>query len=162
MAGKYRKKPVTIEALYLRHGITPSEIREFYPEAVVSFSNTATLSVLISTLEGVMTARLGDWIIKGVAGEFYPCKDEIFKATYEMAETFTVDDVLEEAQTSLIGMEIVVRKLKDREDEGQVRIRLVGNEQDHYMTFLDVEQLDHIINGLQQAKSEVYGGGYSA
>lgn len=40
-------------------------------------------TLLIQTLEGVMEARPGDWIIKGVAGEFYPCKPDIFEATYE-------------------------------------------------------------------------------
>ena len=40
-------------------------------------------TLAISTLEGTMQARLGDWIIKGVAGEFYPCKLDIFEATYE-------------------------------------------------------------------------------
>ena len=40
----------------------------------------------INTLEGRMTAQVGDWIIKGVAGEFYPCKPDIFEATYEAVE----------------------------------------------------------------------------
>ena len=40
----------------------------------------------ISTLEGVMTATIGDWIIKGVQGEFYPCKPDIFEKTYELVE----------------------------------------------------------------------------
>ena len=43
--------------------------------------------VLIPTLEGVMTASLGDWIIKGVQGEFYPCKPDIFAATYTLVVT---------------------------------------------------------------------------
>ena len=40
----------------------------------------------IQTLEGVMTASLGDWIIKGVSGEFYPCKPDIFEKTYQLVE----------------------------------------------------------------------------
>jgi hypothetical protein len=43
------------------------------------------LEVHIQTLEGEMVARLGDWVIKGVMGEFYPCKPDIFDATYEEA-----------------------------------------------------------------------------
>ena len=43
------------------------------------------LPVVITTLEGEMTASPGDWIIKGVKGEFYPCKPDIFEATYEPA-----------------------------------------------------------------------------
>lgn len=42
--------------------------------------------IVIETLEGDITASLGDWIIKGVKGEFYPCKPDIFDATYEPAE----------------------------------------------------------------------------
>jgi len=43
------------------------------------------MSVVIHTLEGDMKANMGDWIIKGVKGEFYPCKPDIFEATYEAA-----------------------------------------------------------------------------
>lgn len=58
---KYRKKPVVIEAYQ------------------------CTVRVSISTLEGTMTAQPGDWIITGVKGEQYPCKPDIFAATYEPA-----------------------------------------------------------------------------
>ena len=44
--------------------------------------------ILISTLEGEMLANSGDWVIRGVQGEFYPCKPEIFAATYEFADEF--------------------------------------------------------------------------
>ncbi len=43
------------------------------------------IGISLHTLEGVMLARIGDWIIQGVAGEFYPCKPEIFEITYEPA-----------------------------------------------------------------------------
>lgn len=45
-----------------------------------------TNSVKITTLEGIMTASPGDWIIKGIEGEFYPCKPSIFEATYELVD----------------------------------------------------------------------------
>ena len=80
---KFRKKPVVIEALQLTKdsrqeclnfgGASISEAGEMYE----------TGSLLIETLEGNMLVRLGDWIIKGVKGEFYPCKADIFEATYE-------------------------------------------------------------------------------
>lgn len=61
--GRFRKKPVVIEAV--RHiGDAP---------------------LVISTLEGDMTAQPGDWIITGVKGERYPCKPDIFEATYDVA-----------------------------------------------------------------------------
>jgi hypothetical protein len=54
---------------------------------VLGLNGTATYgdepSLRIRTLEGVMTASPGDWVIRGVAGEFYPCKPDIFSATYE-------------------------------------------------------------------------------
>ena len=88
---KYRKKPVVVEA---RRVEEISEIKElckwcggyFQRAAINPQSNnedTGPGGIVIPTLEGVMLARLGDWIIKGVAGEFYPCKPDIFEATYE-------------------------------------------------------------------------------
>jgi hypothetical protein len=44
-------------------------------------------ALFIPTLEGEMRADVGDWLIKGVAGEFYPCKPDVFAATYEPEET---------------------------------------------------------------------------
>lgn len=77
---KYRKKPVVIEAVQL----TINNIDE-----VLSFCDKVKshplTGVVIETLEGDMTASLGDYIIKGVKGEFYPCKPDIFELTYEPA-----------------------------------------------------------------------------
>ena len=53
---------------------------------MVTLHSPGTGELLIATLEGVMRASIGDWIIRGVAGEFYPCKDSIFSATYEPAD----------------------------------------------------------------------------
>jgi hypothetical protein len=77
---KFRKKPVVIEAV-LWNGDNWHEIRDFM--GVASFVNR---KVEISTLEGVVTASIGDWIIKGVKGEFYPCKPDVFAQTYEQVE----------------------------------------------------------------------------
>ena len=60
--GKYRKKPVVVEAIQLTQRVT------------------------IHTLEGDMTGNPGDWLITGVNGERYPCKDDIFQKTYEPAD----------------------------------------------------------------------------
>ncbi len=82
---KYRKKPVVIEAKRL-----PTEnhlVQDFHDWASeVGFTNWSSGgngTIEIETLEGVMVATAGDFIIKGVAGEFYPCKPDIFDATYE-------------------------------------------------------------------------------
>lgn len=82
---QYRKKPVVIEAMRWMGDNWP-EITEWHESSLSNTFISFELDELkIKTLEGVMTADLGDWIIKGVRGEFYPCKDEIFQATYEPA-----------------------------------------------------------------------------
>lgn len=78
---KYRTKPVVKEAVQWR-GDNLSEIQNFYrPNQILSGNQ-----ILIDTLEGTMVADLGDWIIKGLMGEFYPCKPDIFEQTYELVE----------------------------------------------------------------------------
>lgn len=87
--GKFRKKPVVIEAIRLDN-ISNEKVVEFMggeERRNLHFSiNNREGTVRIHTLEGVMTAQSGDWIIKGVKGEFYPCKPDIFEATYEAVE----------------------------------------------------------------------------
>lgn len=86
MSKLYRKKPVVIEAVRVEHG-NYDEICEFVGEMLDAGWHKqigVTLdTVEIPTLEGVMTARAGDYIIKGMQGEFYPCKPDIFEQTYE-------------------------------------------------------------------------------
>lgn len=79
---KYRKKPVVIEAVQW-NGDNAVEIAQFM--GVISLESNAD-SLFIDTLEGTMRASVGDWIIKGVSGEHYPCKPDIFDATYEAVE----------------------------------------------------------------------------
>ena len=85
--GQYRKKPVVIEAIQFTGDFGNIEKLIQWSNKQV-WQNTSgfgeflgTLS--INTLEGVMTASKGDFIIKGVQGEFYPCKPDIFEKTYE-------------------------------------------------------------------------------
>lgn len=74
------KKPIAIEA------------RQFIDDNAHEIADWCSgfledkLTLVISTLEGKMTARNGDWIIKGVRGEFYPCREDIFNETYEEVE----------------------------------------------------------------------------
>ena len=79
---KYRKKPVVIEAVQW-DGTNWFEIRETFGGDSVALTVEGT----IFTLEGEMTASVGDWIIEGVQGELYPCKSDIFEATYDKEET---------------------------------------------------------------------------
>lgn len=79
---KYRKKPVVIEAVQW-NGTNMTEIANFTKNSnrYIEFEGDICR---IETLEGIMTASKGDFIIKGVQGEFYPCKPEIFEQTYEL------------------------------------------------------------------------------
>lgn len=84
---KFRKKPVVIEAVQFTGG-NYDGIGQFLGDQVV-FSIDVTKSgssILIPTLEGEMTASPGDWIIRGVNGEYYPCKPDIFDKTYERVD----------------------------------------------------------------------------
>lgn len=83
---KYRKKPVVIEAIKISPEIINKELLLFCPEASLELENNNNWYLIIPTLEGEMKAKPGDYIIKGVVGEFYPCKPDIFQATYELAE----------------------------------------------------------------------------
>lgn len=83
---KYRKKPVEIEAIQFED--TPevlSELSDFInnQDLRVDYKDPENPVIKIETLEGVMKASVGDYIIKGVNGEFYPCKPDIFNKTYE-------------------------------------------------------------------------------
>lgn len=77
---QYRKKPVIIEAV-LFTGLNHDEIADFCAPKPVKVGGGYTL--IIPTLEGEMTASKGDFIIRGVKGEFYPCKPDIFEETYD-------------------------------------------------------------------------------
>ncbi|MCT1904109.1 hypothetical protein [Oceanobacillus sojae] len=82
---KYRKKPVVIDALvFTDDSERLIEIQEFMEvEFVVDYKDPKAPVLKIGTLEGIMKANIGDYIIKGINGEFYPCKPEIFEKTYE-------------------------------------------------------------------------------
>ena len=85
---KYRKKPVIIEAAQFNEN-NANEIKQWAESynyfIKLNYTNHKVLSLNIKTLEGVMQAELGDWIIKGINNEFYSCKNDIFEKTYEKA-----------------------------------------------------------------------------
>ena len=83
---KYRKKPVIVDAWQLTKENVDTAIPEWLDLNVVHILNSGLLFVEIVTLEGVMQASEGDYIIKGVQGEFYACKPDVFNETYEPAE----------------------------------------------------------------------------
>lgn len=92
---RVRKKPVEVEAYPLLMEYV-NEIRRWANNSIVIKSincvdykspfKTTRLEAMIKTLEGEMHAIEGDWIIKGVNGEFYSCKDDIFRKTYDIID----------------------------------------------------------------------------
>lgn len=88
---KYIKRPVIVEAIQW-NGLNLSEVKSFVGDACKyeyydgGYQGVVPLSVYIHTLEGDMKCSKGDYIIKGVNGEFYPCKPDIFEKTYELVE----------------------------------------------------------------------------
>ncbi|MBX6749999.1 MAG: hypothetical protein IRY85_10090 [Micromonosporaceae bacterium] len=84
---KFRKKPVEIEAAQLTEDADWEAVAAWCGGRLANVeqadSGEYETTLVISTLEGDMTACVGDWVIRGVKGEFYPCRDDIFRATYE-------------------------------------------------------------------------------
>lgn len=87
---KYRKKPVVIEAAQFNNDASSYGVLHWVNEgqhiADRPFATWINDAMIIPTLEGEHRADPGDWIIKGVKGEFYPCKPDIFEQTYEAVE----------------------------------------------------------------------------
>lgn len=90
MPKRYRKKPVTVEAMQLTLD-SANAVAEWVLANGGEIPNAGADELgrpflVIRTLEGDHRASEGDYIIKGIKGEFYPCKPDIFEATYEVAE----------------------------------------------------------------------------
>lgn len=86
--GRFKKKPVIIEAFQVKDcddTDMPQWLSEAFDDGTIIGGHNDDFSVFakINTLEGVMLASEGDWIIKGINGELYPCKPDIFEKTYE-------------------------------------------------------------------------------
>ena len=89
--GHFRKKPVEIQALQLRWDnwdemcafAEVGKLEEGKPEGYILPGSGTRMGMQIPTLEGTMFAEEGDWIIRGVEGELYPCKPSVFEKTYE-------------------------------------------------------------------------------
>lgn len=92
---KYRKKPVIIEAFQYNGNLKNSKGEWYIPDwAMAAFENgtmyydlcLGSIALFVNTLEGRYIISVGDYVIKGVQGELYPCKPDIFEATYEIVE----------------------------------------------------------------------------
>ena len=88
---KFRKKPVVIDAVLWDETTTTLRVLEGMGMKAAGHNGhrdrpDECTDLRVRTLEGALHATLGDWIIRGVKGEFYPCKPDIFAATYEPVE----------------------------------------------------------------------------
>jgi hypothetical protein len=81
MSNRYVKKPIEVEAVQWV-GTNLNEVLEFSPSCF-SYERNKMIVLAVSTLEGPMTASLGDYVIRDIKGEFYACKPDIFLLTYE-------------------------------------------------------------------------------
>lgn len=124
--GMYRKKAVIIEARQWT-GSNAVELLDWIKPTAIQDGST----LVIPTLEGDHEASLGDWIICGVKGEFYPCKPDIFAMTYEEASAAVKIEAPEEPQTKAVADVLAERKRQvemegftpehdDRHNEGQI------------------------------------------
>lgn len=101
---KFRKKPIVIEAIqYTGCGNSWEECDEFVSDDSLYINEDG--NVYIPTLEGDMKVSVGDWIIKGVNGEFYPCKPDIFAKSYESDVHKEYADYIHEIQSTLDSVE---------------------------------------------------------
>lgn len=86
---KFMKKPVVIEAVQFLGSESVDEMNKTFGISFQAHStfirgnSSKKMGLIIHSMEGEMTANIGDWIIQGVKGEHYPCKNDIFEATYE-------------------------------------------------------------------------------
>lgn len=87
---KFRKKPIVVDAIQFdgkNHKEIYAWVDSFEGESEILMFDDYYEKITIDTLEGSMETHPGDWIIRGVAGEYYPCKPEIFEATYERVQS---------------------------------------------------------------------------
>jgi hypothetical protein len=136
---KFRKKPVVIEAVQLTWA-NWSEVCDFVskeafgggcyvaPDGAETNDCNGRIGLHIKTLEGTMLAGENDWVIRGIKGEFYPCKPDIFAATYEPA---TDDDPLR-AEGRREGLREAAAHLRTRADDYEGHVTMWDGVADRY------------------------------
>lgn len=140
MVKKYRKKPVVVEAIQWT-GDNTSEIMKWVGDRAY-FRDT----LYIKTLEGDHIASVGDYIIKGIEGEFYPCKPDIFKKTYEPKERtkaikltlkeqlLAVAETIEEPKALVVAVELPTGAIEIITNTSNIDTKL-----EYYTTMYDDE-----------------------
>lgn len=111
MINKYRKKPVIVEAV-IWTGNNIDEVKELAKSAVENIIFVDN-NLYIETLKGNMKVSIGDYIIKGIKEEFYPCKPDIFKETYETVSMVSDNDKTTVPMSEYIKLENKNKKLRN-------------------------------------------------
>jgi hypothetical protein len=146
--GRWRKKPVVIDAWLLSK--ENAEAVQTWAGASCIGNMTATgfdyLGLNIKTLEGTMFAEIGDWIIKGVKGEFYPCKPDIFAATYEPA---ALTDPRQPSEAPVTADEKLMNR--DREAIAEILFGLKCPELAQHFTYAAFREKTGPVPGVESA-----------
>lgn len=153
---KYRKKPVEIEAIQLTEDNT-CEVLTFCNSHndIVASNDNGTVS--IRTLEGTMVANIGDYVIRGVKGEYYPCKPDIFEATYDKVEEGVAQErFLPDFEVTLVPEEIAnVASLLDNDP----RMKKVEFDSAACSLHFVIQYSGNAaINGIKEAAFTIYEG----
>ena len=153
---KYKKKPVEIEAIQLTKENTCEVLTFCNHSGDIIASNDDDGTISIKTLEGTMVANIGDYVIKGVAGEFYPCKPDIFEATYDLVEEETWEQHLPDLTMKLEPAEIAnIAEWLDNDP----RMKKVKFNSDDCSLHFEVQYLDtDLTDGIKEASFTIYEG----
>jgi hypothetical protein len=158
---KYRKKPVVIDAIHF-DGSNINEIWDAFGAGDIYGPTERSESAFIDTSEGTMEARPGDWIIRGIKGELYPCKPDIFEATYESADTKVSDaqKVSEQASVRDLRRWAVIEKLAKAFPFGLTMQALAGKlAEEDKITFHTEQDLTGALRSLRSMGVAEYENG---
>ncbi len=160
---KYRKKPVVVEAVLWDGSLKAAdEIATLMniPFEELQGLHTVSMAIPIPTLEGLMKASIGDFIIKGIKGEVYPCKPDIFAATYDFVdeEQKTPLDFNTQSASNEVFEKIpqaaALTIMRNKDKDGKIRHLAIGVLSDDDMIVmtcpLGIEEAQHFADGLQE------------
>ena len=154
MVEKYKTKPCEIEAVQW-NGTNLKEIKEFVGKDLSYDIADTPINMEIHTLEGNMIASYGDYIIKGLRGEFYPCKPDVFEKKYELVEDHAILDDLE---TDLNEYD----KKKENRLNKSTKAEFVSQVIEIFESFLDDRNivLDNYEKEDDEDAANIYGSDY--
>ena len=157
---KYMKKPIIVDAVQ-RTGNNIEEIKSFLDENGGAYTITGN-NLVINTLEGNMLASLGDYIIKGIHGELYPCKPDIFKETYDQVnvEIKGKVNITDNDNTKIIYNKIVRDNvpeiIKEKHEKAIVKYRVITDKKELIKALCNklIEEVNELTESLDKTDLE--------